>query len=224
MESPSPHAACGDDPRGARVRITLAQTDATLGDVDGNLKRAERVVAEAADAGSDLVVFPELALSGYQVGDVPHDLSMAPDDPRLLRISQRAGGAGVLVGFPEAGGHGLHTYNSAGYYEDGTARPHPPQALPADLLDVRGAQALPARAALAGLRREGRAAPGGHAHLQRRLAARRSPSCRPRTARTSCSSRPTRRSRCRPSATTPRSTGATSPRSTAASTSSSWCS
>jgi len=76
------------------------------------------VVAEAADAGSDLVVFPELALSGYQVGDVPHDLSMAPDDPRLLRISQRAGGAGVLVGFPEAGGHGLHTYNSAGYYED----------------------------------------------------------------------------------------------------------
>ena len=101
------------------VALTLAQTDATLGDVDRNLKRVERVLSDAVEADSDLVVFPELALSGYQVGDVPHDLSLAPDDPRLLRLSQQASGAGVLLGFPEAGGHGLHTYNSAGYYEDG---------------------------------------------------------------------------------------------------------
>jgi predicted amidohydrolase len=101
------------------VRITLAQTDAALGDLDGNLKRAERVVTEAADADSDLVVFPELSLSGYQIGEVPQDLSLAPDDPRLLGLSARAGDAGVLLGFPEAGGHGLHTYNSAGYYESG---------------------------------------------------------------------------------------------------------
>jgi len=101
------------------VRITMAQTDVTLGDVDSNLKTVERVVGEAVEADSDLIVFPELALSGYQVGQVSHDLSLAPDDRRLLRISQRAGGAGVLLGYPEAGGHGLHTYNSAGYYEDG---------------------------------------------------------------------------------------------------------
>jgi len=101
------------------VRITMAQTDVTLGDVDSNLKAVERVVGEAVEADSDLIVFPELALSGYQVGQVSHDLSLAPDDRRLLRISQRAGGAGVLLGYPEAGGHGLHTYNSAGYYEDG---------------------------------------------------------------------------------------------------------
>jgi N-carbamoylputrescine amidase len=101
------------------VRITLAQTDATLGDLDGNLKRAERVISEAVDAESDLVVFPELALSGYQIGDVTHDLSISPDDRRLLQLSERAAGAGILIGYPEAGTHGLHTYNSAGYYEDG---------------------------------------------------------------------------------------------------------
>ncbi|MHC1561960.1 nitrilase-related carbon-nitrogen hydrolase [Actinomycetospora sp. C-140] len=101
------------------MRITLAQTDAALGDLDGNLKRAERVVGEAVENESDLVVFPELSLSGYQIGEVPQDLSLSPDDPRLLKISERAGDAGVLLGFPEAGGHGLHTYNSAGYYEGG---------------------------------------------------------------------------------------------------------
>src|SRR5918998_1349835 len=108
---PTPCAA--PTPEEPRVRITLAQTDASLGDLDGNLKRVERVVAEAVDAGSDLVVFPELALSGYQVGDVPHDLSLAPDDPRLLRLSQRAGGAGVVLGVPQGGSPRPPTHNNA---------------------------------------------------------------------------------------------------------------
>jgi N-carbamoylputrescine amidase len=100
------------------VRITLAQVDATLGDIDANADHAEQAVAEAVADGADLVVFPELHLTGYSIGGLPDDVSMRADDPRLARIARRAGDAGVLVGFVEDG-PGIHTYNTAGYFAGG---------------------------------------------------------------------------------------------------------
>jgi predicted amidohydrolase len=100
------------------VRITLAQVDATLGDVDANTDRAEQAVAEAVEDGSDLIVFPELHLTGYSIGGLPDDVSMRADDPRLARIGRRAGGAGVLAGFVEDRS-GIHAYNTAGYFAGG---------------------------------------------------------------------------------------------------------
>lgn len=101
------------------MRITLAQVDSTLGDVEANLARAGQVIDETAAQSPDLIVFPELFLSGYCIGEVDHDLSLRPDDQRLRRLSERAGAAGLVVGFVEAGSGGLHTYNSAGYYRSG---------------------------------------------------------------------------------------------------------
>jgi predicted amidohydrolase len=78
------------------------------------------VIAEAVSAGTDLVVFPELSLSGYTIGDLKEDISIPPDDERMIKLARAATkGAGVLFGFPEAQAHGLHIYNSAAYYEDG---------------------------------------------------------------------------------------------------------
>lgn len=101
------------------MRITLAQVDATLGDIDANLERAAQVVATAVEASSDLIVFPELHLPGYSIGEVDADLSMRPDDPRIEKLARQAGGAGLLIGLVEAGPPGPHTYNSTAYYEDG---------------------------------------------------------------------------------------------------------
>ncbi|MDQ3112548.1 MAG: amidohydrolase, partial [Actinomycetota bacterium] len=56
---------------------------------------------------------------GYSIGRVDHDLAMRPDDERLLRLSELAGSAGIVLGFVEAGPGGMHTYNSAGYYRSG---------------------------------------------------------------------------------------------------------
>ena len=50
------------------MRITLAQVPSTLGDVDANIARAAEIVGEAGQDGSDLVVFPELYLTGYALG------------------------------------------------------------------------------------------------------------------------------------------------------------
>jgi predicted amidohydrolase len=99
------------------MRITLAQVDCVLGDVEANLKRAERAVVGAVDEGSELIVFPELHLTGYSIGRVDDDLSMHADDLRLRRLAARAGTAGVVTGFVEDG-PGVHTYNTAAYFQD----------------------------------------------------------------------------------------------------------
>jgi len=102
------------------MRITLAQLDSRLGDIDANLERAEEIVAQAVEESTDLVVFPELFLSGYSVGDVEADVSVRSDDPRIQTLAHRAGRAGLLLGFMEAAQRGPHSYNSAVYYEGGS--------------------------------------------------------------------------------------------------------
>lgn len=93
------------------VRIALAQVDSTLGDVDKNLERARRQVAAASEQGVDLVVFPELSLHGYALGEVATDDSVRADDPRLAALTRS--GPDVLVGFHEDGG--IRRHDSAAY-------------------------------------------------------------------------------------------------------------
>jgi len=101
------------------VRITIAQLAPALGDVDGNLARAREVVADASSQGSDLVVFPELYLSGYSIGEIDADLSIDAEDPRLLEMVRDYGDTAVAIGFVEAPPRSPHTYNSMGYYVGG---------------------------------------------------------------------------------------------------------
>ena len=98
------------------MRIALAQTDATLGDIEANAAKAGQLLDEATAQGAQMVVFPELSLSGFSIGEIAEDVSLERDDERLAALGARTE-AGVLVGFPEAQPHGLHTYNSAVYFE-----------------------------------------------------------------------------------------------------------
>ncbi len=100
------------------MRITLAQVPSTLGEVEANLARAGEIIARAGDEGSDLVVFPELYLTGYSLGLVDEDLSMWADDPRVTGLSTIAPQTDVLVGLYEDG-HGVHSYNAAAYVSGG---------------------------------------------------------------------------------------------------------
>ena len=56
------------------LRIALAQLNPTVGDIDGNLAKAEAAVRDAGARGADLVVFPELFATGYP----PEDLVLKP--------------------------------------------------------------------------------------------------------------------------------------------------
>jgi predicted amidohydrolase len=101
------------------MRISLAQLDSRLGDIEANVETARQAIKAAVSEGAELVVFPELFLTGYSVGEVDADLSMRPDDPRLRDLARSAGDTGLLMGFVESGPPGPHTYNSTVYYEAG---------------------------------------------------------------------------------------------------------
>ncbi|HEX6335803.1 MAG TPA: nitrilase-related carbon-nitrogen hydrolase [Jiangellaceae bacterium] len=100
------------------MRITLAQVDAQLGDIDANVERAARAITSATQEGTDLIVFPELQLSGYSIGEVETDPALRLDDERLDWLAKQTGDSGVVLTFPEAS-PSVHTYNSAAYYEAG---------------------------------------------------------------------------------------------------------
>ena len=72
-------------------RIALAQCDARLGDLSANLQEHRRWIDRARDAGADLLVFPELSLTGYLLQDMVHEVSISRSDPRLADLAAAAG-------------------------------------------------------------------------------------------------------------------------------------
>ena len=82
-------------------RIALAQVAPHLGDVDANLELAAARLASAAEQGADLVVFPELALTGYLLQDLVPEVALSAEDPRLLALSREASDVLIAIGFVE---------------------------------------------------------------------------------------------------------------------------
>ena len=83
------------------MRLALAQIDVVVGDLDGNRERILASLGAARDAGTDLVVFPELAVTGYP----PEDLLLRPGFLRAAResleeIAAATDGLVALVGVP----------------------------------------------------------------------------------------------------------------------------
>lgn len=103
------------------IRVALAQVAPRLGDLRANLERHARIVEEARADGSDLVVFPELGLTGYLLQDLNAEVAMRVDDPRLARLAEGARGISVVVSFvEESDDHRL--FIAAALLEDGAVR------------------------------------------------------------------------------------------------------
>ena len=101
------------------MRITLAQLNLLVGDVQGNTGRVIRTLSEARDVhGADLVVFQELALCGYPTEDLLFHAGLRAQVGRSLEtIREAAKGICVLVGYPEYQDDII--YNSAAVMADG---------------------------------------------------------------------------------------------------------
>ena len=83
------------------MRIALAQLNAVVGDLDGNVERITAAVSEAQRAAADIVVLPELAVTGYP----PEDLLLRPGFVRAAReavdeVARACTDTVALVGAP----------------------------------------------------------------------------------------------------------------------------
>ena len=101
-----------------RIRVVAAQSNLVVGDLEGNVGRARAAIAAAQDAGADLVVLPELTVTGYP----PEDLLLKPAFVAAARASVDAVAAATgpvvaVVGFPEVVGD--HLVNAAAVCADG---------------------------------------------------------------------------------------------------------
>jgi NAD+ synthase (glutamine-hydrolysing) len=86
----------------APFRLALAQINSRVGDIDGNVEKIVDRIAQARDAGAELVLFPELAVTGYPPEDLllkEHFLQAAGE--AVAELAREAEGIVVLVGFPE---------------------------------------------------------------------------------------------------------------------------
>jgi NAD+ synthase (glutamine-hydrolysing) len=83
------------------LRIALAQVNPTVGDVEGNAALVAESIGRARDAGADLVVLPELAISGYPPEDLllkPHFLAACEEAVEAL--ARQIEGIVAMVGCP----------------------------------------------------------------------------------------------------------------------------
>lgn len=101
------------------VRTVLAQIAPTLGDLDRNLKMHLDEIRRAARAGADLIVFPELSLTGYLLQDLVSEAAQDPaDSPLLRRLEKASRDIAIVAGFIEKG-PGSTLYNAAACYMSG---------------------------------------------------------------------------------------------------------
>ena len=129
------------------ITVALAQVEPATGDVAANLDMFDDTIGRAASQGADLVIFPELALSGYACGDAFFEVAEPVPGPSTehLVTTARRHGVHVIWGMPERGLPGV-MYNAAvlagpdGHI--GTWRKH---TLPGHATDTAGPGAFPDR-------------------------------------------------------------------------------
>lgn len=104
---PAPFTAC------------LAQISPRLGDVEANFAMHERALAEAEAKGARLVLFPELALTGYRLRDLTYEVALDLGAPMLRRLADLSkGGPDFVTSFvQESRDHRF--YNVAAYFSEG---------------------------------------------------------------------------------------------------------
>lgn len=98
-------------------RLVVAQTNPKLGDLAANLQEHLARVDEVAGS-ADLVLFPELSLTGYCVKDLVEEVALRPDDALLAPLVERSRRTSIAFGFAERARDG-RIYNALAFLEEG---------------------------------------------------------------------------------------------------------
>jgi predicted amidohydrolase len=101
-----------------KIKVAIAQIKPTLGNLEANIEMAESAIAEARKLGVQLLVFPELGLTGYYLRDMVPVVAMHDQHEVIRKMIEHSRDLSLVIGYVEESlNHQF--YNSALYLEDG---------------------------------------------------------------------------------------------------------
>jgi len=106
-----------------KINLALAQLTTQLGNVDNNLEKHLVMIKEARSSGADLIVFPELSLTGYVLQDLVSTVAHRPtaDDPVFKVLLQASRSLDIVCGFVDEDSR-HRFYIAAAYLSQGEVR------------------------------------------------------------------------------------------------------
>ncbi|MCK4728540.1 MAG: nitrilase, partial [Desulfobacterales bacterium] len=100
------------------MKVAIYQTSPILLDVKANLEQVLSKIHQGREKGAQLIVFPELALTGYFVGQRYHEVALRLDSQEIRQLASATRGTAAVVGFIEES-PSMNFYNSALVAVDG---------------------------------------------------------------------------------------------------------
>ena len=103
------------------IRVAIAQINPRLGDLQANLALYEEKIRQGIKERADLLVFPELSLTGYYLRDMVPSVALSDRSPEMKKLKQLSREIPFVAGLvEESADHRF--FNSAVYFEDGAVR------------------------------------------------------------------------------------------------------
>jgi predicted amidohydrolase len=104
------------------MKAAVAQITSYLGNLEKNIEKHIEYCDKAIKENADLIVFPELSLTGYSLKDINYEICLNPyTSGKLDKLKEKSKEISIICGFVEEGeNHAV--YNSAVYIEDGEVK------------------------------------------------------------------------------------------------------
>jgi predicted amidohydrolase len=100
------------------MKVRAIQFSPALGNVPRNAEFHAQKIEEAISEKMDLIIFPELSISGYHLKDIVYDASLTPDDETITQFKKLSRGIDIVIGAPYEEPAGV-IYNCALYFSKG---------------------------------------------------------------------------------------------------------
>lgn len=100
------------------MRVALAQISSYLGDLKKNLEKHKEIIKGAITQKADLIIFPELSLTGYLLQDLVQEVAVRNENEPIKEIKELSKDIAIIAGYVEEKEKGIF-YNSASFFYKG---------------------------------------------------------------------------------------------------------